>query len=110
MFLQGLPADAIAPIRARVLVALRDREQRLRDAPSALAQSPDSVAEDLHKIRGVAPMLDLPDLGALAAEAEDRLDAWLGTMRHGQDRPVPEDLLACLRALGAAMTKALDDA
>lgn len=112
MFLKSLPVDALAPIRARFLVALRDREQRLREVTvaAALVHAPECMAEDLHKIRGVAPMLDLPDLGALAAVAEDRFDTWQGVAGCGQGDRLPDDLLDCLRALSAAMTRALDTA
>lgn len=108
MHLHTLPAESLAPIRARFLAALRDREPRLREAASTAAvSSPAALHDDVHKIRGVAPMLGLAELGALAADAETRLDAWLGATLSPVSH-MPEDLRLCLQALHAAIDRALD--
>jgi len=112
MHLNTLPAEALAPIRARFLVALRDRETRVQAAVAmAGTGQPEALLDDVHKIRGVAPMLGMGHLGALAADAEDRLEAWLNTSHSPSDARLlrmPDDLHACLRALHSAIRAALD--
>lgn len=111
MQLTSLSAEALAPIRARFIDALRDREARVREAlAQAQVHQPERLMDDIHKIRGVAPMLGMAGLGALAAEAEDRLCPWIsatapeiasGAASGGADMamPLPEELLDCLQAL-----------
>ncbi|AWB48382.1 hypothetical protein HYN69_07500 [Gemmobacter aquarius] len=102
-----LPPEALAPIRDRFLVALRDRESRVQHAvATASTGEPAVLLDDIHKIRGVAPMLGMARLGALAADAEDRLEAWLNAS-FAPPR-MPDDLQSCLRALHHAMREALD--
>lgn len=111
MHLTTLSAEALAPIRARFLVALRDREVRVRQAvASDSLQPPAELLDDVHKIRGVAPMLGMAELGSLAADAENRLEAWFAETRAPAQTMVrmPADLHACLRALHAAIRSALD--
>lgn len=109
MQLNTLPPEALAPIRDRFLVALRDRESRVHHAvATASAGEPAVLLDDIHKIRGVAPMLGLARLGALAADAEDRLEAWLNASFAPAQPRMPEDLHTCLRALHHAMREALD--
>lgn len=104
-----LPPEALAPIRDRFLVALRDRESRVQHAvTTASAGEPAVLLDDIHKIRGVAPMLGLARLGALAADAEDRLDAWLNASFAPSAPRMPEDLHACLKALHHAMREVLE--
>ncbi len=111
MHLPPLSAETLAPIRARFLLALRDREARV--AQAALSASTTQAAlllDDAHKIRGVAPMLGMAQLGALAADAEDRLDAWLAAIPpapHATPQPMPDDLHQCLCALHRAIRAAL---
>ncbi len=108
MQITSLSADALAPIRARFIDALRDREPRVgAAAETARVGEPEQLKEDIHKIRGVAPMLGLAQLGALAADAEDRLEAWLGVLADPASR-MPDDLHACLKALHGAIREALD--
>lgn len=108
MHLTTLPAEALAPIRARFLVALRDRELRMQQAVATVTtRQPAELLDDVHKIRGVAPMLGLAQLGALAADAEDRLEAWLDIPADPAAR-MPDDLHACLTALHGAIRAALD--
>lgn len=112
-----LSPETLAPIRARFIEALRDREVRLRrSVTTAEIGEPAQLLEDIHKIRGVAPMLGMATLGALAADAEDRLEPWLAaaTIAPPQVPPgpapaarLPEDLHACLTALHAAMQDAI---
>lgn len=117
MQLTSLSAEALAPIRQRFIDALRDRETRVRDAVTrAMVHDPDRLLDDIHKIRGVAPMLGMADLGALAAVAEDRLEPWLSALPEdcapdGSGGALlahlPEELHACLRDLHGAMQEAL---
>ncbi len=116
MQLTSLPAESLAPIRARFIDALRAREARIREV-LALARppQPDQLRDDIHKIRGVAPMLGLGQLGALAADAEDRLEPWLAAAKirpagmedEAEMVRMPDDLHACLSALHAAMREAM---
>lgn len=106
-----LPAEALAPIRARFLVALRERETRVNEAAThARFDQPAVLLDDVHKIRGVAPMLGLATLGALAADAEERLEHWLGGKLSpaANTNRMPDDLHLCLRALHAAIREALE--
>lgn len=110
MHLNILPAETLAPIRARFLVALREREARIGAAArSSAAEHPEALLDDVHKIRGVAPMLGLSLLGALAADAEDRLEAWFGgnLAPAGVLLAMPDDLRLCLKALHGAICEAL---
>lgn len=110
MQLNTLPADALAPIRARFLASLRERETRVREAlASACAAEPDALLDDVHKIRGVAPMLGLVHLGARAAETEDRLDLWLRSAppAAATSLRLPEDLMHALHHLHSAIHEAL---
>lgn len=110
MQFNDLPAEALAPIRDRFLVALRERETRVQQAvATASAKEAGALLDDVHKIRGVAPMLGMGQLGALAADAEDRLEAWLNTpLRPADAAPhMPEDLHCCLKALHCAIRQAL---
>lgn len=111
MHLTSLPAESLAPIRARFLDALRGREGRIHEAATrAKTTEPVDLLEDVHKIRGVAPMLGLMQLGALAADAEDRLDAWFAThgLQSADTVRMPDDLHYCLKALHASIREALD--
>lgn len=111
MQLTTLPAEALAPIRDRFLVTLRERETRVQQAvATASAGEAGALLDDVHKIRGVAPMLGMGQLGALAADAEDRLEAWLNTPQRPADAAprMPEDLQSCLKALHCAIRQALD--
>ncbi|MBC2835668.1 Hpt domain-containing protein [Paragemmobacter straminiformis] len=106
----SLSAEALAPIRQRFIDALRDREARMRAAlTQAPLHQPDRLLDDIHKIRGVAPMLGMAGLGALAAEAEDRLEPWVSAAIAAapQDMHIPEEVRDCLQALHAEITATL---
>lgn len=115
MQLTTLPAEALAPIRARFIDALRDREARVGAAAlDARLDAPDQLLEDIHKIRGVAPMLGMAELGALAAVAEDRLEPWLAATTDAAlglsevTAAMPHELHCTLKELHAAIRQVLD--
>lgn len=109
MQITSLSADALAPIRARFIDALRDREPRVgAAAETARVGEPEQLKEDIHKIRGVAPMLGLAELGARAADAEDRLEPWLlATTIAPPGAEMPDELQSSLRELHGAIRQAL---
>lgn len=109
MQLTTLPAEALAPIRARFIDALRDREPRVgAAAETAHVVEPEQLMEDIHKIRGVAPMLGMAELGALAADAEDRLEPWLAAATiTPPGAGMPDEVQSSLKELHGAIRQAL---
>lgn len=113
MPMNALSAAALAPIRQRFIVTLGAREERLAEMlrnPKEYCEDPELlelVLHDLHKVKGVAPMLGMAVLGELATEAEDQMDRWLA---EGRPREVPKVVMDCLARLRAALRAVLQDA
>ena len=108
MQMTSLSPETLAPIRKRFIDALRDREPRVgAAAETAQVCEPNQLIEDIHKIRGVAPMLGMAELGALAAQAEDRLEPWLAAATITPPGMMPDDLQTSLKDLHDAIRQAL---
>lgn len=69
---RGLPARALADLRAAYAEEVADRLPRLVDAASRGRTGPD-VVRDAHSLGSSSFVVDEPAAGALAREVEDRL-------------------------------------